>query len=118
MIKLIISNSYETLKVYKDLKNSIYHPESTMGSYELAIFVRDKLKDFDGTIITCSEYLVNLIGAAIEYKILDYKKVKIFGLSPNKVKCTFESSYNEEGILIDWPIGFFGDHELLLGGNE
>ena len=63
---------------------------------------------------THSETMINRIGALIESKEISEKEVNIlvFDKMDNETKIT-STSYDSEGLLIDWPVNFFAPEEWV-----
>ena len=71
-------------------------------------------KDIDLNIIleTHSETIINRVGELIYKEIFDKNKVNVLIFGETESKNNSESSinsvsYDDEGIIQDWPLGFF-----------
>lgn len=62
---------------------------------------------FDLNVATHSDVIVNVLGELVSKKKVAPSDVTIFVLNEDNSEITHTSSFDEEGYLVNWPIGFF-----------
>ena len=78
-------------------------PEHRKMPKDLAKFFKDwywSSQDDALTVRTYTDTIVNLVGEMIEFEGVSHKYVKVITIHG-------ESTYNEEGVLVNWPYGLF-----------
>jgi len=64
-------------------------------------------EDLDLCILTISEALINVLGIWIEKKLIPHDAIEVILYQNATTRKVHRSTYDEKGVLINFPIGYF-----------
>ena len=118
MIQILLSKNTNVLREYYNSQtytnNKTWLPENNKHPVELSLWLDEQIMIYNKgdkrTIATHSKSLINRLGDYIENGLINHEDVCIYIIEPCDEDHDFnvsESRFNEEGDLVDWPLGFF-----------
>lgn len=91
----------------ESLSLDVYFPETKLHPIHIWNLVPSLLGK---SLCTHSEALVNRIGHMIADKLINYNTVEVYLIEYDDIEekwYTTKSTFDEDGYLLNWPLGFF-----------